>query len=137
MELHYTHRLVSMNTKKCGQHTKKQKRMTVYIIKKEKRHKVPAWVDKSIMPEENLCPDCFKVVGVQSRYKLVCMLGKTKEGMTVAKITKNLRLQQPTVTHHLNVLRSVDAVSSTDAGRERIYKLNRKAHCFEECKIPF
>ena len=103
----------------------------------KKTYKVPSWVDKGVLPEKELCPDCFKVVGVQSRYKLVCMLGKSKDGMTVTKITSGLKLQQPTVTHHLNVLRSVNAVVSADAGRERIYKLNRKAHCFEECKIPF
>ncbi len=102
-----------------------------------KRYKVPAWVDKSVMPEEDLCPDCFKAVGVKSRYKLICCLGKMKEGGTVSVLTKHLGLQQPTVTHHLQVLRSIDAVHVEERGRERIYKLNREAHCFEECKIPY
>jgi predicted transcriptional regulator len=108
-----------------------------YMSQPKKTYPVPKWVDKNVIPEKELCPDCFKVVGVESRYKLVCMLGKSKEGMTVTKITENLKLQQPTVTHHLNILRSVDAVTSKDMGRERVYKLNRAAHCFEECKIPF
>ena len=99
-----------------------------------KTYKRPAWVKSG---EEELCPDCFKVVGDRSRYKLVCMLGKEPSGMNVTELTKNLKLKQPTVTHHLNILRSVDAVKSVEAGRERIYKLNRDAHCFEECKIPF
>lgn len=103
-------------------------------IKKEKRYKRPSWV---VSGEEELCPDCFKVVGDKSRYKLVCVLGKEPEGMNVKKLTQKLRLTQPTVTHHLNILRSVDAVQGTDSGRERIYKLNRDAHCFDECKIPF
>lgn len=68
---------------------------------------------------------------------MVCMLGKAKEGMTVGQLTEQIRLAQPTVTHHLNVLRSVDAVHSQDRGRERVYKLNREAHCFEDCQIPF
>lgn len=102
--------------------------------KEEKTYKRPAWVKSG---EEELCPDCFKVVGDKSRYNLVCMLGKAKEGMTVGELTAQVNLRQPTVTHHLNVLRSVDAVASTDRGRERVYKLNRDAHCFEECKIPF
>ena len=100
----------------------------------EKTYTRPVWVKSG---EEELCPDCFKVVGEKSRYNLVCMLGKAKEGMTVRELTDQIQLRQPTVTHHLNVLRSVDAVVSEDHGRERVYKLNRGAHCFEECKIPF
>lgn len=103
----------------------------------EKRHKRPTWVKKSVTTEEELCPDCFKVVGTKSRYKLVCMLGASKEGLGVGSLTKSLKLKQPTVTHHLNILRSVDAVKSEDRGRERIYTLNRGAHCFEECQIPY
>jgi len=84
-----------------------------------------------------LCPECFKVVGSESRYRLVQFLGKQKNGATVGAITREIKLQQPTVTHHLNVLKSVDAVHVKDSGRERIYTLNRNAHCFEECQIPF
>ncbi|GEM_PF-1073439 len=97
----------------------------------------PPWVKNSVTAEEELCPECFKVVGVQSRYNLVCALGKAKGGMTVSALTSHLKLRQPTVTHHLNILRSVHAVQSVDRGRERIYTLNRDAHCFEECKIPY
>lgn len=97
----------------------------------------PTWLPRGVVNEEFLCPDCFKVVGERSRYNLVCMLGKTKSGMTVSEMTRNTKLRQPTITHHLQVLRSVDAVEIEPKGRERIYKLNRTAHCFEECKIPF
>lgn len=97
----------------------------------------PSWVPKGVVEEEELCPDCFKVVGSKSRYSLVCTLGKNQKGLTVGELTKTLKLTQPTITHHLNTLRSVDAVSYEDRGRERIYRLNRSAHCFEECQIPF
>lgn len=103
----------------------------------EKTYKRPSWVKDSTMMEEELCPECFKVVGVRSRYKLVCFLGKSKAGATVNALTKVLGLQQPTVTHHLNILRSVEAVSVEERGREHIYTLNRTAHCFEECQIPY
>lgn len=102
--------------------------------KEARTYKRPAWVESG---EEELCPDCFKVVGDKSRYNLVCMLGKTKSGMTVGQMTKEVRLRQPTVTHHLNVLKSVNAVQSAERGRERVYTLNRAAHCFEDCKIPY
>lgn len=104
---------------------------------KTKTYPRPGWVKPSIMSEKELCPDCFKVVGVESRYKLVCMLGKEIGGRTVTDLTKKLGLKQPTVTHHLNILKSVDAVSVEDRGRERVYSLNRTAHCFDECKIPY
>ncbi len=97
----------------------------------------PKWIKADQMTEEVLCPTCFKAVGVESRYQLICALGKEVNGLGVGALTKILKLKQPTVTHHLNVLKSIDAVEVTDKGRERIYKLNRKAHCFEECKIPY
>lgn len=103
----------------------------------EKRYARPAWIRREDVDEEDLCPDCFKVVGVHSRYKLVCLLGKSKKGEGVTELTKELGLRQPTVTHHLNVLRSVGAVEVKEEGRERIYSLKRDAHCFDECKIPY
>jgi len=106
-------------------------------MKTQRTHRRPDWVPQSVSGEEELCPDCFKVVGERSRYTLVCLLGKAQEGMTVGELTDRLKLRQPTVTHHLKVLRSVDAVAATPSGRERVYRLNRTAHCFEECNIPY
>lgn len=111
--------------------------MAKQIIEPEKTYPRPKWLPQTVSTEEELCPDCFKVVGVQSRYKLVCLLGKSKAGMTVGTLTKKLGLKQPTVTHHLQTLKSVDAVQSEARGREQVYSLNREAHCFEECMIPY
>lgn len=102
-----------------------------------KTYKRPAWVKASETTEEELCPDCFKVVGVLSRYKLVCHLGKLKNGANVTELTRELGLTQPTITHHLQTLQSVDAVTCERRGRECIYRLNRTAHCFDECQIPY
>lgn len=99
-----------------------------------KTHKRPAWVKSG---EEELCPECFKAVGDKNRYKLICLLGKSPEGLNVSEMTKVLKLTQPTVTHHLQILREVNAVDSSKSGRENIYKLNRSAHCFEDCQIPY
>lgn len=120
-----------MNKKSLG---KKHPRTKAKESPAERTYKRPSWVKSG---EEWLCPECFKAVGERSRYKLICMLGRGKEGMTVGELTRKLKLKQPTVTHHLQTLRSVDAVASVDRGRERIYTLNRAAHCFEECKIPY
>lgn len=99
-----------------------------------KTYKRPSWVKSG---EEELCPECFKAVGDKSRYKLICLLGRAPEGLNVTSMTGALKLSQPTVTHHLNILREVNAVDCVPAGRERFYRLNRNAHCFEECKIPY
>lgn len=123
-----------MNRKRLGKRTDRTQNTTE---KSERTYSRPAWVPKTVSSEEELCPDCFKVVGERSRYNLVCMLGKSKEGMTVGELTEQMKLRQPTVTHHLQTLHSVDAVEIEPRGRERIYKLNRNAHCFEECRIPY
>ncbi|MEK7613154.1 MAG: metalloregulator ArsR/SmtB family transcription factor [Patescibacteria group bacterium] len=122
-----------MRQKNLGKNGHKTKKTAT----QERTYPRPSWVPETVSGEDDLCPDCFKVVGERSRYKLVCMLGKEAEGMTVSELTLRLQLKQPTVTHHLQVLRSVKAVASERSGREQIYQLNRKAHCFEECKIPF
>jgi len=123
-----------MSRKSVG---KKKQNTKVNERKEQETYKRPSWVPQTVTSEEELCPHCFKVVGVQSRYTLVCPLGKLKSGATVNLLTKTLGLTQPTVTHHLNILRSVDAVEVENRGRERIYSLKRTAHCFEECQIPY
>lgn len=115
-----------MSPKKVGK--------TAQETPEERTFKRPAWVKSG---EEWLCPECFKAVGDRNRYKLICMLGKEPDGMTVTRLTDGLRVAQPTVTHHLRILKSVDAVTTEERGRERIYRLNRDAHCFEECHIPY
>ena len=86
---------------------------------------------------EKLCPECFKVVGSPSRYKLVRLLGKSDGPLSVTDITKMMKLTQPTITHHLQVLSSLDALILTKEGNKRLYSVNTKAHCFKECNIPF
>lgn len=118
----------------------KSKKNSENVKKAGAKHRTyprPEWVPKTVMGEEELCPDCFKVVGERSRYNLVCMLGKSKEGMTVTQMTEKMGLKQPTVTHHLQILSSVKAVQAETKGREKHFSLNRKAHCFEDCKIPY
>ena len=122
-----------MNKKKLGKSTQNTKKGGL----QGQTYPRPDWVPRTVLGEEELCPDCFRVVGERSRYNLVCMLGQAKSGMTVKELTEKVGLRQPTVTHHLQVLHSVEAVESEARGREKVFKLNRKAHCFEECKIPY
>lgn len=111
--------------------------MTKKQATKKTTYPRPSWVPSTVSSEEELCPDCFRVVGVQSRYKMVCLLGQSQNGLSVSELTRALKLRQPTVTHHLQTLKSVGAVMNESRGRERIYRLKRDAHCFEECQIPY
>ena len=120
-----------MNKKKLGTEHHKTRAPR---RKEDTTYPRPSWVAGG---EAELCPDCFKVVGDRSRYNLVCMLGRAKEGMSVGELTEQVELSQPTVTHHLQVLKSVNAVEIEPRGRARIYKLNRDAHRFEDCKITY
>ena len=122
-----------MNKKKLGKSIKETRNNN----EEKKTYPRPSWLPQSVSDEEELCPECFKVVGEKSRYKLVCLLGRERSGMNVKELTKKLNLKQPTITHHLQILSSVDAVNSKRDGRTRVYTLNRDAHCFEECKIPY
>src|SRR3990167_9585518 len=121
-----------MHNKKMG-----KRNTDIKNIKKQARtYPRPSWVPNTVSGEEELCPECFKVVGERSRYKLVCMLGKVSNGMTVTELTERLKLKQPTVTHHLQVLRSVHAVGlviSFVAAGIFILWINRKFHSW---KIP-
>lgn len=103
----------------------------------KKQRTRPTWVPQSVSGEAELCPECFKAVGERSRYNLVCLLGSAQDGMTVGELTARMHLRQPTITHHLQVLHAINAVEIESRGRERVYRLNRAAHCFEECKIPY
>lgn len=122
-----------MKTKKSA----KVKKTTPAKESQNVTHSRPSWVPASSLTEAELCPDCFKVVGERSRYNLVCLLGKSKNGQTVTELTNQMSLKQPTITHHLQVLRSVNAVNVESSGREKYFTLNRNAHCFEDCKIPY
>ncbi len=122
-----------MIKKKLGKKGKEKKE----ISKKGQTYPRPPWVPHTVSSEKDLCPDCFKVVGERSRYSMVCLLGKVDHGLTVGELTEKMQLRQPTITHHLQILHSVGAVTIEPHGRKRVYTLNREAHCFEECKIPF
>ena len=87
----------------------------------QKTYKRPSWVPQTVSSEKELCPECFKVVGEKSRYNLVCVLGKAKTGMTVKELTATMKLTQPTISHHLQVLQSVDAIKFENEGTKKYF----------------
>lgn len=59
---------------------------------------------------------------------------KTKE-MTVSEIVAQFDMTQPSISHHLNVLKNAGIVSSRKEGKEVYYKLD--ICCISDCCSGF
>jgi DNA-binding transcriptional ArsR family regulator len=84
-----------------------------------------------------LCPVCFDLIGEGTRMKIVSFLKKKPSNAT--EIGRHFALTQPTISHHLKVLKKNKMVLSQKKGREIFYTLNRAYPC-NRCslfQIPF
>lgn len=89
------------------------------------------------MPNKKLCPNCFSLIGEGTRMKIIQYL--RKKPSSVKGIGRHFDLTQPTISHHLKVLKKIGMVQSRKSGREIYYFLNIKYPC-RNCslfKIPF
>jgi DNA-binding transcriptional ArsR family regulator len=66
--------------------------------------------------------DFFKALGNESRLKLLGILAQRE--CSVEELAALLHLKEPTVSHHLAKLKSVDLVSHTPQGNTHLYRLN-------------
>jgi len=86
---------------------------------------------------KKICPKCFDLIGDKTRMKILYYLSK-KSG-NVKEIGERFSLTQPTISHHLAVLKAVGLLESKKTGRENVYSLNKK-YCCKKCnllKTPF
>lgn len=88
------------------------------------------------MPRKKICPQCLRLIGEETRAKIIKYLKKkpTKAG----KIGANFSLTQPTISHHLRILEKGGMLQSKQKGREIYYFLNKKYPC-KKCllfKLP-
>lgn len=74
------------------------------------------------------CPNCFKILSVQTRAKIIYYLGR-REKSNVKNINSLFRLCQPTISHHLKVLKKLKILESEKVGKEMYYSLNKKYSC--------
>lgn len=51
--------------------------------------------------------------------------------LSVSEIVEQLNVTQPTISHHLSVLREAGLVSAREEGKKTFYTLNQE--CFEQC----
>lgn len=70
----------------------------------------------------------FQALSEPNRQKILDLL--KKEEMSVTEILKHLRVTMPTLSHHLDILKRADLISSRRDGQQVIYSLNLSV--FEE-----
>lgn len=68
----------------------------------------------------------FRALADPTRLKILELLRASRE-MCVSSIAEQFKMTQPSVSHHLGVLRSADLVTSEKRGREVYYRFNRRA----------
>jgi DNA-binding transcriptional ArsR family regulator len=75
------------------------------------------------------CVDFCKALCDDTRQKIMEML--REQEMCVGDIADAFRLSQPTISHHLNILKSANVVKSRKEGKQVYYSLNQDN--IEEC----
>ena len=66
----------------------------------------------------------FKVMGNESRLRLIGLLANQEQN--VGELATALGIKEPTVSHHLNQLKSLNLVKMRAEGNNRIYSLNTR-----------
>lgn len=73
------------------------------------------------------CGPLFTALSNEGRQDIISFLTQHK-GSGVNEITKHIGLSQPTVSHHLKVLKAVGLVRVQTAGTKRLYFLSFEGH---------
>lgn len=71
--------------------------------------------------------DAFNAVAEPRRREILDYLAAAGQERPVADIVATLRLEQPSVSKHLRVLRGVGLVHMRRQGRQKLYRLNAQA----------
>lgn len=79
------------------------------------------------------CGAFFKAVADPNRVKIMLLLcGKE---LSVTELCRHFRMKQPSISHHLGILKNARIVESRKEGREVYYKLNEC--CVTSCCADF
>lgn len=62
------------------------------------------------IPKRKICPECFDLIGDDTRMKIIRYLKKKPNN--VKEIGRRFALTQPTISHHLKVLKKMRMVFS-------------------------
>ncbi len=80
------------------------------------------------------CASFFKAVSDPNRVKIMALLHHRKE-MSVSEICKHFDMKQPSISHHLGILKNAKIVESRKDGKEVYYKIN--SCCVSSCCTDF
>lgn len=73
---------------------------------------------------------CFKALADPMRIRILNLLANNDEPVCVCEIVKHFPIQQPSISHHLKILRDSRFVLAERRGTFMYYRVNRK--CFAE-----
>ncbi|HOK35334.1 MAG TPA: metalloregulator ArsR/SmtB family transcription factor [Candidatus Pacearchaeota archaeon] len=82
--------------------------------------------------KEKHCSQCFNSIGERTRMKIIQYL--KEKPRKVKEICQYFSLTQPTISHHLKILKNEGIVLNQKKGRENYYFLNKKYPC-KKCSI--
>lgn len=68
----------------------------------------------------------FKALGDETRLEILALLANVKEPLCVCEIEAHFDLSQPTISHHLKILRKVGVLSSERRGTWMYYSIERE-----------
>lgn len=68
----------------------------------------------------------FLVLSDEARQKIVMLLAENEEGLNVNRITENMELSRPAISHHLKVLKQAGVIDMDRKGTENYYFLTLK-----------
>jgi ArsR family transcriptional regulator len=81
------------------------------------------------MPQSRLCTEkminFFKAGGDEHRQRILSLICKYRS-LNANQILEHLEIAQPTLSHHLKVLREAEFVVTEKRGKEVFYSLNRQ-----------
>lgn len=72
------------------------------------------------------CTTMFQALADSTRLKILELLKRETE-LCVSDIAKHFEMKQPSISHHLDVLKRAGLVSSDKRGREVYYSFNKEA----------
>lgn len=69
--------------------------------------------------------NAFKALGDPTRIQILSLLAGCDEPVCVCEITPRFSISQPTISHHLRILRDADFIFAERRGTFMYYQLNR------------
>ena len=73
------------------------------------------------------CARLFRALGDETRLEILGLLAGVRDPICVCDIEANFRIRQPTISHHLRILRECGLVTAERRGLWVYYGLDRRA----------